>query len=214
MELLPESSHRLACCPATTPPERWVQELQPDLIVLDLSSDQDEVLRTCETVRAASDRPVVVLSEQRDEFLIAHVLALGIDEYLVLPVGDHELVARLDAMLRRINRSRRSENGARTNGVVLSPLDLAVEVSGRKVFLSPTEFRLLSCLASVPGKVFTHDTLMSRVWGAEYVDSRHYLHLYIRYLREKLEPDPTRPELIISEWGVGYRFQPPREPVA
>jgi two-component system KDP operon response regulator KdpE len=214
MELLPENSHRVACCPATTPPDRWIQELQPDLVVLDISCDQDELLNSCEAVRGASDRPVVVLSEQRDEFLIARVLALGIDEYLALPVGDHELVARLDAMLRRINRSRKAEGGAGTNGVVLSALDLSVDLSGRKVFLSPTEFRLLSCLASVPGKVFTHDTLMSRVWGAEYVDSRHYLHLYIRYLREKLEPDPTRPEMIISEWGVGYRFQPPRESVA
>jgi len=75
--------------------------------------------------------------------------------------------------------------------------------------LSPIEYRLLSCLASAPGKVLTHQTLMSRVWGAEYVDARHYLRVYIRYLREKIEDDPTNPQIVLSEWGVGYRLQLP-----
>ena len=100
----------------------------------------------------------------------------------------------------------------RVGGLILSSSDLSVERDGRRIFLSPIEFRLLSCLASAPGKVFTHQALMSRVWGAEYVDSRHYLHLYIRYLREKLEDDPSDPRLILSEWGVGYRFQPAEPP--
>ena len=71
------------------------------------------------------------------------------------------------------------------------------------------EYRLLACLASAPGKVLTHQTLMSRVWGVEYVDSKHYLRVYVRYLREKLEDDPNEPSLIVSEWGVGYRLVPP-----
>ena len=74
--------------------------------------------------------------------------------------------------------------------------------------LSPIEYRLLSCLVTAQGKVLTHDYLMTRVWGPEYVDSRQYLHLYIRYLREKLEADRKNPRIILSEWGIGYRCQP------
>ena len=77
------------------------------------------------------------------------------------------------------------------------------------VVLAWAYFGKIDIIASAPGKVFTHETLMSRVWGAEYVDARHYLYLYIRYLREKLEDDPTRPKLIRSEWGVGYRLEAP-----
>jgi two-component system KDP operon response regulator KdpE len=93
--------------------------------------------------------------------------------------------------------------------LVLSAADHSVTRDGRRAYLSPIEFRLLATLASSPGKVLTHQTLMSRVWGAEYVDARHYLRVYVRYLREKLEDDPTNPQLILSEWGVGYRLQLP-----
>src|SRR3990172_9463388 len=86
----------------------------------------------------------------------------------------------------------------------------SVTRDGRRVYLSPIEFRLLATLASSPGKVLTHQTLMSRVWGAEYVDARHYLRVYIRYLREKIEDDSTNPQIFLTEWGVGYRFEPPR----
>ena len=97
---------------------------------------------------------------------------------------------------------------AEFGGMVLSADEQSAEFCGRTFLLSPIEFRLLACLVSAQGKVVTHDYLMSRVWGAEYVDSRHYLHLYIRYLREKLEADRASPRIILSEWGIGYRFQP------
>jgi DNA-binding response OmpR family regulator len=130
------------------------------------------------------------------------------DEYLVLPIGDRELAARIQAMLRRLSQLAGDPEASRAAGLLLSSSDLSAECGGRRILLSPMEFRLLACLASAPGKVFTHEALMSRVWGAEYVDSRQYLHLYIRYLREKLEEDPRKPRLIVNEWGIGYRLEP------
>ncbi len=112
-------------------------------------------------------------------------------------------------MLRRLHRAPSSGDTRRIGDLVLSTSDHTVTRAGRRVVLSPIEFRLLACLASAPGKVLTPQTLMSRVWGAEYVDSRHYLRVYIRYLREKLEDDSNRPQLILSEWGVGYSLHPP-----
>lgn len=209
VQRLPATKYEVISCPVSTETDGWVEELQPALVLLAPPSDQKQLLKTCETVRARTECPVVVLSERGEELLVTRALATGIDEYLVLPIGDRELVARIEAMLRRMQRNAGLQQMRQVGGLVLSSADHSVVRNGRRVFLSPIEFRLLTCLASAPGKVLTHQTLMSRVWGAEYVDSRHYLRVYIRYLREKLEEDPTRPQLIVSEWGVGYRLQLP-----
>lgn len=212
MQRLPGEDYEVLSCPVSVPVDRWMEEIQPDLILLDPPPEHKQLLKTCETLRTQTERAIVVLSERSEELVIARVLATGMDEYLVLPIGDRELIARIEAILRRMNRYSKLKETNQLGGLILSSADLSVERDGRKVFLSPIEFRLLSCLASAPGKVFTHQTLMSRVWGAEYVDSRHYLRVYIRYLREKLEEDPSRPQLILSEWGIGYRFEPAKTP--
>ena len=208
MQRLAPTGFALISCPLSVPIDGWVEELRPDLILLNLPPDKEQLLTTCESVRAHTDCPVVVLSPCKDELLITRVLGLGIDEYLVLPIGDRELVARIEAMLRWMGRQAPAKERYNLGDLMLSSLDHTVERGGRRIVLSPIEFRLLACLASAPGKVLTHQTLMARVWGAEYVDSRQYLRVYIRYLREKLEDDPTLPKMILSEWGVGYRFQP------
>ena len=201
--------YELISSPLSAPMERWVDELEPDLVLLSPPSEPKQLLQTCESVRAKTERPLVVLSQRGAELLVTRALAIGIDEYLVLPIGDRVLAARIDALLRRMQRNAGLKETRQVGGLVLSSADHSVSYDGRTVFLSPIEFRLLACLASAPGKVLTHQTLMSRVWGAEYVDSRHYLRVYVRYLREKLEADPTKPQMIVSEWGVGYRLQPP-----
>ncbi len=206
---LSTARYEVISCPLSASATGWLEELRPDLILLDPPPEQAELLKSCERVRKLSERPTVVLSECSAEAVIARVLATGMDEYLVLPIGDRELIARIKAMLRRIDRYQGARDREKLGDFTITAADLSVERAGRKVTLSPIEFRLVSCLASAPGKVLTHQTLMSRVWGAEYVDSRHYLRVYIRYLREKLEDDPANPQMILSEWGVGYRFQPP-----
>lgn len=212
VQRLSSDQYEVISCPVSTPTDGWIEQLQPDLILLDPPEEERQLLKTCETVRARTERPIVVMAERNEELLVTRVLAAGIDEYLVLPIGARELTARIEAMLRRINHDTGPREANQAGGLILSAADLSAECHGRKAFLSPIEFRLLSCLVSAPGKVFTHQTLMARVWGAEYVDSRHYLRVYIRHLREKLEDDPTRPQMILSEWGVGYRFQPPASP--
>jgi DNA-binding response OmpR family regulator len=193
-------SYEVVSCPLSGPVDRLLEELQPDLVILVPPCEEQQLLGACASLRDRTSRPIVVLSDQRDERVITRAFAAGVDEYLVLPVSDRELAARIGLS--------GGGGASRMGDLTLFASDLAVECHGRRIFLSPIEYRLLSCLASAPGKVFTHEALMARVWGAEYVDSRHYLHLYIRYLREKLEEDPHSPRLILNEWGVGYRFQP------
>jgi DNA-binding response OmpR family regulator len=212
LQHLSAESHEVVSCPLSGRLGTLLDQLQPDLVLLAPPCEDGSLLRSCESLRNKTTRPIVVLSENREELMITRALAAGVDEYLVLPIGDRELAARIQAMLRRMTHFGGRSETTRAGGLVLSSSDLSVEFHGRRVFLSPMEFRLLSCLASVPGKVLTHEALMSRVWGTEYVDSRQYLHLYIRYLREKLEDDPKRPRLILNEWGIGYRLEPPERP--
>jgi two-component system KDP operon response regulator KdpE len=214
VERLSPKHYEVISCPVSAASESWLSELQADLVLLLPPSDQKQLLEACSAVRERTDAPVVVLSERDDELLITRALATGVDEYLVLPMGDRELAARIEALLRRLQRQAGLGDTRQVGELTLSTADHSVERNGRRIFLSPIEFRVLACLASSPGKVLTHQTLMSRVWGAEYVDSRHYLRLYIRYLREKLEDDPTSPQLIVSEWGVGYRLQLPEQQAA
>jgi two-component system KDP operon response regulator KdpE len=186
-----------------------IDQVEPDLVLLACPGETEEALVACEQARALTDRTLVALSASGDGLLVTRALEAGVDEFLSLPIGDDELRARLGALLRRSLGMRQHSAMQQVGGLTLWPQEQAVSVDGKKIALSPIQFRLLFCLASAPGKVLTHQTLMSRVWGAEYVDSRHYLRLYIRYLRERLEADPNNPRLILSEWGVGYRFEPP-----
>jgi len=208
VQRLPADRFEVAACPVSTT-AGWLEDLRPDVVLMTAPGQTGPLVAACEAARAETDAPLVVLSKLADESAIARALATGIDEYLVLPIGDLELVARVEALLRRLRRHRAFEETLQIGDLVLSTADHIVTKAGQRIVLSPIEFRLLLCLASAPGKVFTHETLMSRVWGAEYVDARHYLYLYVRYLREKLEDEPTRPELILSEWGVGYSLRAP-----
>ncbi len=203
-----DGSNEVMTCPLSRPISSLIDEVQPDLILLEPPSDGGQLLEACDRVRQTTERPIVVLSSLAEELAITQALSAGADEYLVLPIREHELVARVRALARRMSRAGATATTAEFGGMVLSVDEQSAEFCGRTFLLSPIEFRLLACLVSAQGKVVTHDYLMSHVWGAEYVNSRHYLHLYIRYLREKLEADRASPRIILSEWGIGYRFQP------
>ena len=206
-----DGSNEVITCPLSRPSSSLIEEVQPDLILLEPPPNREQLLEACDRVRQATERPIVVLSSLGEELAITQALSAGADEYLVLPIREHELVARVGALARRMSHAGAIATTAEFGGMVLSADKQSAEFCGRTFLLSPIEFRLLACLVSAQGKVVTHDYLMSRVWGAEYVDSRHYLHLYIRYLREKLEADRANPRIILSEWGIGYRFQPALE---
>jgi two-component system KDP operon response regulator KdpE len=183
----------------------------PDVVIFDADGPKMQMPSACERLRDFSSAPIIVLSSSHSEADVVAALQNGADEYLAKPVSHAELAARLQAMLRRAGaqNGRRPADPLVAGDLYVSLSDHAVRRGGRKIDLSPIEFRLLSCLARDPGKLLSHRTLIARVWGPEYVECRHYLRLYIRYLREKLEDDPSNPKLVLSEWGMGYRLKLP-----
>ena len=207
--LVRDGTNEVLTCPLARAATSLIEDVQPDLVLLQAASNADLLVAACEDIRSVTDRPVVVLSEITDALAVSRALDSGVDDYFVLPITERELVARVRALSRRWQATRGNQSVLTFAGLQLSPDEQSVALDGRTVDLTPMEFRLLACLVSAQGNVLTHDYIMANVWGAEYVDSRHYLHLYIRYLRDKLEIDSSAPKLIISEWGVGYRIQPP-----
>jgi two-component system KDP operon response regulator KdpE len=181
---------------------------KPDLVILDLGLpdlDGNEFIRD---LRGWSEVPILILSARSTENDKIVALDNGADDYLSKPFGVGELLARVRALLRR--QGKGSEGGA-----VVSFGDVQVDLSrrlvtrhGEPVHLTHMEYRLLGLLIANPGKVLTHRYLLREVWGPAFVESNHYLRIYVGRLRQKLETDPTQPKHIRTETGVGYRFQP------
>jgi DNA-binding response OmpR family regulator len=153
--------------------------------------------------------PVIMLTVRQSEQDRIHGLDLGADDYVAKTASPRELLSRIRALLRR----SLMPPPARKTEIVVDP-DLKIDFSrrevivrGEKVILRPTEYRLLYHLVNNAGRLLTHETLLSKVWGREYRDESHYLRLYITYLRQKLEKDPAHPQYILTERGLGYRFK-------
>ncbi len=186
-----------------------LRENLPDLIVLDVMMPEMDGFEALRAIREVSTVPVIMLTVRQSEQDKIHGLDLGADDYLAKPFSPRELLSRIRALLRRSLMAPPS----RKTEIVVDPdlrIDFArreVVVRGKKVILRPTEYRLLYHLVSNAGRLLTHETLLSKVWGREYRDEAHYLRLYITYLRQKLEKDPAHPQYILTERGVGYRFK-------
>jgi DNA-binding response OmpR family regulator len=165
----------------------------------------------CRSLREISPNvPIIILTVLKEKANVVRGLALGADEFIVKPFKPGELVARIQALLRRANMTK-------TPSEFYDDGNLAIDFERRQVYLrdqlvnlSPTEFRLLACLVRSAGQVVPHKTLLTRVWGPEYADETHYVKLYIRYLRQKIEKCPEHPKYVVTEWGIGYRFQEPQ----
>lgn len=186
-----------------------LRENLPDLVVLDVMMPEMDGFETLQAIREVSTVPVIMLTVRQSEQDRIHGLDLGADDYLAKPFSPRELLSRIRALLRR---SLMPAPSRKTEIVVDSDLQIdfsrhEVTVRGEKVTLRPTEYRLLYHLVSNAGRLLTHETLLSKVWGREYRDEAHYLRLYITYLRQKLERDPAHPRYILTERGVGYRFK-------
>jgi two-component system KDP operon response regulator KdpE len=179
-----------------------------DLVLLDLGLPEIAGLDVLRQLRTWSNVPVMVLSahDQQDEKVAA--LDLEADDYLTKPFGVPELLARVRATLRRLDRS--TTDGAPRVAVGDLTIDLPqrrVEKGGELVHLTLTEWRVLHVLVVARPKTVPHRLLLERVWGPAYGDEAHYVRVVIRRLRQKLEPDPERPTLLLSEIGLGYRFE-------
>jgi len=182
---------------------------KPDLIVLDLGLPDRSGLELIPEIRQASTVPIVILSARHDERSKVEALDLGADDYVSKPFGVDELLARLRA-------AQRHAFQAQGEAPVFVSGDLAVDLvrrhvtrGGQEIRLSPKEFDLLRHLVMNAGKVLTHRYLLREVWGPAQEDEVQYLRVFIRGLRHKIEPDPTRPTHILTELGVGYRLQLP-----
>jgi len=186
----------------------------PDLVLLDVMMPRMDGWQTCSRIREVSDVPIVIITgEQKSEADIVCGLDYGADGYLVKPVGNKELVARVKAMIRRAESPPRQGTGKTTYSDDFLTVDVAerkVIVNGERVRLTPTEFKLFAILLENAGRILTHKQLLERVWGWEYADDIDHIRIYVWHLRQKIEPDPTKPGYIVTEPGVGYCFHKSR----
>src|SRR5215469_17958539 len=191
--------------------QRLLSAEKPDLVILDLGLPDRSGLELISELRKTSTVPILVLSARHDERSKVEALDRGADDYVSKPFGMAELMARLRAALRHTFQVQGELPAFVSGGLTVDLVRRHVERGGREVKLSPNEFDLLRHLVMHAGKVLTHRHLLREVWGSAQADEIQYLRVFIRGLRHKLEPDPTRPTHILTELGVGYRLQLPLE---
>ena len=181
-------------------------QARPDLILLDLGLPDGDGLEVIRSIREQSDTPIIVLSARGAERDKVRALDLGADDYLTKPFGLDELYARIRVALR--HKARLPGNGPtfHTGGLEIDVERRRVTVDGEEIHLTPTEYTLLTALARNADRVVTDTMLLREVWGPQYGDEDHYLHVYVARLRKKLERDPQRPRYLRTEPGVGYRL--------
>jgi two-component system, OmpR family, KDP operon response regulator KdpE len=185
-----------------------VRDFNPDLVLLDVEMPGMDGFETLKRIRQMSDAAVIMLTVRSDEDDKIKGLDLGADDYITKPFSPRELSSRIRAVLRRFEATPRLDKQTVTIDdrlqVDLQRRDVIVE--GERISLRPTEYRLLYHLIQNAGWVVPHETLLTKVWGPEYINDNHLLRLYITYLRKKIEPDLDRPRYIFTERGLGYRF--------
>jgi DNA-binding response OmpR family regulator len=189
-----------------------VERARPALVVLDLMLPGLTGLEVLRRLRAAGNLPVILLTARGEEADRVVGLELGADDYVTKPFSNRELVARVKAVLRRVQPPTPSE----THVLVLGGLRLdtaarSVTLDGQPVALTVREFDLLAFLMRHPGQVFTREQLLDQVWGYTFASDLSTVTVHVRRLREKIERDPANPRLLQTVWGVGYRLEKPRE---
>jgi two-component system KDP operon response regulator KdpE len=177
-----------------------------DLVVIDLGLPDADGADVVERIRSWSAVPIIVLSVRSREDEKVRLLELGADDYVVKPFGMAELLARARAALRRHSRGASGEAVVTLGSLTIDLAARAVSIDGARVQLSPKEYRLLQVLAQHAGNVVTHQYLLKEVWGVKHVHDAHYLPIFVRKLRRKIEKNPTQPRILVTELGVGYRL--------
>ena len=185
-----------------------------DLVILDLAMPDLEGSEVLERLRSWSNVPVIVLSVRSSEDEKVRLLELGADDYVVKPFGMAELLARAKAALRRHNRGASGESTVTVEHLTIEFAARRVTANGKRLVLTPKEYRLLQVLAQNAGKVVTHQSLLTDVWGQGHLHDTHYLRIFVRKLRQKIETEPTKPRILMTELGVGYRLALPMDAAA
>ena len=188
-----------------------VDREMPDMILLDIMLPGIGGYELCQRIREFSDVPIIMLTAKVEDMDKVRGLKLGADDYITKPFNVQELLARIEAVLRR-TRSSEEANAPRSfscGDISVDFVQRRVTRHGQEVSLTLTEYKLLSQLVSNAGRVMLHRELLTRVWGAEYQDELEYLRAYIRHLRQKIEENPHQPKYILSKPGIGYIFVNP-----
>ena len=182
---------------------------KPDLIILDLGLPDMDGVEVIKKIRAWSAMPIIILSARSSEQHKIDALDAGADDYLTKPFGLGELLARIRVALRHsVSNPEQVENGVFVTGELkVDLLKRQVFVGDNEVHLTPIQYRLLALLIKNAGKVLTHQYMLKEVWGPSYKDNSHYLRIYMSQLRQKLETDPTQPQYLLTDSGVGYRLK-------
>jgi two-component system KDP operon response regulator KdpE len=180
---------------------------EPDLVILDLGLPDMDGVEVCQRLREWTQTPIIILSVRDSERDKVAALDMGADDYLTKPFGIEELLARVRVALRHSSRMQGTQSKVVKAGMIT--IDLAFHIVKRgdeEIKLTGREYKLLAYLASNHGRVLTHQSILTHVWGPEDADHTEYLRVYMRQLRKKLEDDPERPQYILTEPGIGYRF--------
>jgi two-component system KDP operon response regulator KdpE len=187
---------------------RRLYSSRPNLVLLDVNMPKMDGYEVCRRIRDMSDIPVLMLTVNNQKSDRLKGFDLGADDYIAKPVDFPELIARVQAVLRRIG-STAQDDGPSTfhNGEIeIDWRSRQVWIRGERVKFSPTEFKILACLIKNRGWIVTHEQLLEKAWGPNYIGDKSFVKLYIRYLRQKIEKDPHNPQIILTERGVGYHF--------
>jgi two-component system, OmpR family, KDP operon response regulator KdpE len=180
---------------------------KPDLILLDLGLPDGDGISLVKDFRSWSNIPILILSARSSEQDKITALDAGADDYITKPFGVGELLARVRALLRRRMQAKNVEPIVMIGDLQLDFSQRMVTRAGMPIHLTPIEYRLLCVLYASVGRVLTHRQLLREVWGPGYSENNHYLRIFVGHLRRKIETDPTQPKYILTETGVGYRFQ-------
>jgi DNA-binding response OmpR family regulator len=187
-----------------------IQDDPPDLVIVDVMMPKVNGLDLCEWIRSISDVPVILLTARGEESDRITGFELGADDYVVKPFSPRELVVRVKAILRRTGtRQQKTPLRLEVAGLIIDGPSRRVFREGVEIGVTATEFDLLFCLASHAHTVFSREQLLAQVWGYEAAldAGTSTVTVHVRRLREKIESDPSRPEIIVTIWGVGYRFE-------
>ncbi|MEN9898164.1 MAG: hypothetical protein RLZZ66_1813 [Pseudomonadota bacterium] len=183
-----------------------INEAMPDLLILDLGLPDMDGISIIKHLRQFSTIPILVLSARSLEQSKINALDAGADDYLTKPFGIGELNSRLQALMRRISQTTVTQEIFETGALKVDLSKRQVFVSQKEIKITPTEYHILFILIQHAGLVVTYKHLLKNVWGMQHLDNQHYLRIYMRRLRHKIEENPTQPRYLLTETGVGYRL--------
>ena len=187
------------------------KELSPNLVILDVMLPSLDGFEVCRILRKDMDVPVFMLSAKSEEIDRVVGLEIGADDYITKPFSMRELMARVRNALRRANEERGNANSTKSDKIVAGELEInlashMVRLSGMPIEMKPREFSLLALLASNAGRAYSRDQILESLWGHAYIGDVRTVDVHVRWIREKIEDDPSRPTKIATVRGVGYRF--------